>query len=685
MLTSRTGTVFQSKQWLNDVSVSAQSIIYDNFGRTQKILEGTNELLRNQTYQADGRINSRELGAGGVTYYQYYDDITENQLLRSIINDLGHLDLSYSYDVFGNLAEWNDNGTQLTRTYVYDSLERLLEANINDQCIGYKYDVLGNKIHQNGGRILNLISSADLDNNGVVNSGDFTYLTAAISSGIYDQRYDINCDGELGDADIDVLGEQIGEQGGTLGSSLVDYFPSAEFPHQLQSIPSGEVGDSQGNRYCYLNNGNLSRFGNRSFEYDHTGQMTAAYIGSTDSLLYIYDEAGGILSKKDESGWTLYLPGGLEYKPFDHSLEKYFFEGTQRIAKLNYSTGEVHYFLQDHLNSSSVTLDSSGELLERISYEPFGLPGSEGEFEDPTEYLYNDKRWEADYGFYDYGPRKMNPIMGRFIEADTIIPDPTDPQSYNPYSYTLNNPLKYVDPSGHAAEINWDRLPSNTTAGSVSTHVADSQETLDEMVQWHSDNPQLAGVLPEVHVRAYPRNPWNNAAQMVNDITDQYNLAAGAYVLGLNATIGAMAPSLSFLVPTRMRNAWQFLAKGGAAPEPLDYAAVARLRDYMRSHIMHDRGTFQPGREMEALTRHYNGSGLASQMGIDDYLDEAQRFIVDNIDQIAPIARRPTTIAAGTAYQRPGYIIIRKDLNRKAWVDDSGRLINYKKISFSKP
>jgi hypothetical protein len=42
-----------------------------------------------------------------------------------------------------------------------------------------------------------------------------------------------------------------------------------------------------------------------------------------------------------------------------------------------------------------------------------------------------------------------DPGLGRFIQPDTIIPDLSNPQSYNRYSYVLNNPLRYTDPTGH--------------------------------------------------------------------------------------------------------------------------------------------------------------------------------------------------------------------------------------------
>jgi hypothetical protein len=53
--------------------------------------------------------------------------------------------------------------------------------------------------------------------------------------------------------------------------------------------------------------------------------------------------------------------------------------------------------------------------------------------------------------------RLFDPKIGRFITPDPFVPRPWDGQSWNPYSYTLNNPLKYVDPSGFDEESNgWD-------------------------------------------------------------------------------------------------------------------------------------------------------------------------------------------------------------------------------------
>ena len=52
-----------------------------------------------------------------------------------------------------------------------------------------------------------------------------------------------------------------------------------------------------------------------------------------------------------------------------------------------------------------------------------------------------------------YGARYYDPVPGRFIQPDTLLPDMYNPQALNRYSYALNNPYKYTDPTGHEATI----------------------------------------------------------------------------------------------------------------------------------------------------------------------------------------------------------------------------------------
>jgi hypothetical protein len=52
-----------------------------------------------------------------------------------------------------------------------------------------------------------------------------------------------------------------------------------------------------------------------------------------------------------------------------------------------------------------------------------------------------------------YGARYYDSYLNRWTQPDTIVPDPLDPQSLNRYSYVLNNPIRYADPSGHGGPV----------------------------------------------------------------------------------------------------------------------------------------------------------------------------------------------------------------------------------------
>jgi RHS repeat-associated protein len=107
----------------------------------------------------------------------------------------------------------------------------------------------------------------------------------------------------------------------------------------------------------------------------------------------------------------------------------------------------LSYVMQDHLGSTSVTADSSGDSTSVIRYFPYGSTiFNTGTL--PTDKKFTGQRLDAT-GLYYYGARYYDPQIGRFISPDMLIPNAADPQFLNKYSYCLNNPLSDNDPSGH--------------------------------------------------------------------------------------------------------------------------------------------------------------------------------------------------------------------------------------------
>lgn len=91
----------------------------------------------------------------------------------------------------------------------------------------------------------------------------------------------------------------------------------------------------------------------------------------------------------------------------------------------------------------------TGEVEESTAYTPFGEMRSHSGG-TVSNYKFTGQELDPGTGLYNYNARLYDPVLGRFISADTVVPSFSDPQSLNRYSYCRNNPLVYVDPSGHA-------------------------------------------------------------------------------------------------------------------------------------------------------------------------------------------------------------------------------------------
>jgi RHS repeat-associated protein len=90
-----------------------------------------------------------------------------------------------------------------------------------------------------------------------------------------------------------------------------------------------------------------------------------------------------------------------------------------------------------------------GDVIHRRVFEPFGkVIAQTPSPPEGTDQLYTGQELEASTGLYDFKARWYDPEAGRFMSVDPVVPAVWDPQSTNPYTYVLNNPVSFVDPTG---------------------------------------------------------------------------------------------------------------------------------------------------------------------------------------------------------------------------------------------
>ncbi|MBK6432469.1 MAG: RHS repeat-associated core domain-containing protein [Anaerolineae bacterium] len=125
---------------------------------------------------------------------------------------------------------------------------------------------------------------------------------------------------------------------------------------------------------------------------------------------------------------------------------------SQRVA------GVLYWLLRDHLGSTTVTANGANGVREaELWYKPWGETRGTPFGATPTKRRFTGQVLdEVAGGLYFYNARYYDPALGRFISADTIVPNPQNPQNLNRYSYVGNQPTAYVDPTGHAHCVDTD-------------------------------------------------------------------------------------------------------------------------------------------------------------------------------------------------------------------------------------
>ncbi|MFN3929152.1 MAG: RHS repeat-associated core domain-containing protein, partial [Thermoflexus sp.] len=159
---------------------------------------------------------------------------------------------------------------------------------------------------------------------------------------------------------------------------------------------------------------------------------------------FVYDGDGNRILRIGPGGTTVYI--GDYYERRGSAVTKYYYVAGQRVAvRVN---GSLYFLHADHLGSTTLLTDQSQQVIARRWYYPYGETRyAIGTL--PTDRQFTGQRWDSGLALYDYRARYYHPALGRFLSADTIVPEPGNPQALNRYAYVLNNPLRYTDPTGH--------------------------------------------------------------------------------------------------------------------------------------------------------------------------------------------------------------------------------------------
>jgi RHS repeat-associated protein len=211
-----------------------------------------------------------------------------------------------------------------------------------------------------------------------------------------------------------------------------------------------------------------------SWQYDEGHQRIKEVRergGSTRTTWMLHpDNEGGLAFESEQNGAVVsnrhYLSvGGASFGVLvsNGALPGLAAGQTAPAALAGIALSKVEYWHQDNLGSLVATTDHNGAVTARYAYDPFGkrrATDGNADVGSKLQYDWNATNSGGDRGYTgheqldDVGVVHMNgrlydPAIARFMQADPLVGDPGDAQSYNRYSYVLNDPMNRFDPSGY--------------------------------------------------------------------------------------------------------------------------------------------------------------------------------------------------------------------------------------------
>ncbi len=474
--------------------------------------KGRNPVIRQYAYYENGRL--REALGGGTSYRYTY---TRAGRLHTKTDRKGRRLLHYEYDAAGNVTKLTDPWGKDT-AYTYDALGRIsgITDGAGTMLAQYQYDGAGrvNRLRQGNGVETRY---------GYGDDGTLSELTAVMPDGkvllnlsyAYDgngncirkgkDRYAYDSRNRLTEASYDGRWERYtyDHAGNRLSKETAAGCERYTY-NALNQLTSLTKPDGAQTLYAYDSRGNLleERGGrNRSYAYDALGRLIEA---DTENAVCRYHYDGeGMRYRSERDGvpsYSFYDRGSLLWEGSHPGSGIRYTRGVDTVCS-EQGEGNRHHHVRDELGSALFLLDEAHNITKACRYDAFGnLLEESGQA--PNRLLYTGQEYDRETGQYYLRARYYNPETGRFTQEDTYRGD-----GLNLYAYCANNPVKYVDPTGHGIElygVNKQQPGAEGTGEIGTTRVGRwmSQEEYNQMVQ--TGQVQMSGD-NKVHV-ANPAN-----------------------------------------------------------------------------------------------------------------------------------------------------------------------------------
>ena len=358
----------------------------------------------------------------------------------------------YTYDANGNPTLVTNDSTNTTREMYWDEDNRLMVLSDNGKTSRYTYNAAGERIMKSYGTMEGVYINGAPQGITFHETDNFTLYPASILS-VNKNRFTKHY--FLGDKRIaskigtGLFNNVYGRNGSYVTAGQQDY---AERMNQIQKqkeayykqqgiapgVPTmkGAYGDPENTKRGY--NSIIDTLGNHDVPQ---GWIQTPKPNTTPNT-----NPGPPVSWNDPSNPDD-PQAGYGYIPNDTTKEETFF------------------YHSDHLGSTSYITDDHANITQYDAYLPYGeLLVDEHSSSEKLPYKFNGKQFDEETGLYYYGARYMDPKISMWLGVDPLMekyPNVTG------YCYTMDNPIKFIDPNGKETYVIKNKTGTYTVVGGI--------------------------------------------------------------------------------------------------------------------------------------------------------------------------------------------------------------------------